>query len=199
MTEEIKNSFFSLKGHILIAMPTMEDSRFDKSIIFMCEHTREGAMGIVLNKPMTGISFIDILKQLNLVNEDSEEEERDDKAVEIYRGGPVETGRGFVLHSPDYYIDQSTHIINSNISLTETLDILKAIHSGERPKDFLLALGYAGWSAGQLESEIQKNGWLHAEASHELVFNTDKNSKYTKALSSLGIDPVLLSMQAGHA
>lgn len=194
------NTITSLKGQILIAMPSMEDSRFHKTVIYICEHTENGTMGIVLNRAMKDMSFSDILQQVQVLGDkDDMPEPSGAPEIAVHRGGPVETGRGFVLHTADYHIEGSTHRINDNVSLTETLEILKVLARGEGPKEAFFALGYAGWTAGQLESEIQQNSWLNSEATHDLIFNYNLDAKYDAALAHLGIDPALLSTSLGHA
>jgi len=190
----------SLKGQVLIAMPGMEDSRFHKSVVYICEHSPQGTMGIILNRRMKGISFVDILQQVHVLDDDEGVLlPSAARSILIHRGGPVETGRGFVLHTPDYHVKDSTHRISDSISLTETLEILKALARGAGPKQAFLALGYAGWSGGQLEREIQQNSWLHGEATRELIFGANLDAKYDAALAHLGIDPALLSTTSGHA
>lgn len=194
------NKATSLKGKILIAMPDMEDSRFHRTIIYICEHSPKGTMGLILNRSMQSMSFIDVLQQVHVLEEDSTVLlPSAANRIMVHKGGPVETGRGFVLHSSDYHLDQVTHQIDEDISLTETLEILKALASGEGPQHAFLALGYAGWSGGQLENEIRQNGWLHTQGSQELVFGNDLDAKYKAALADLGIDLALLSSSAGHA
>jgi putative transcriptional regulator len=189
-----------LDGQVLIAMPGMSDERFVRSVIFVCAHSAEGAMGIVLNRPAADLSLPDLLVQLDIVPE----AERIRLPTEVGRmqvlmGGPVETSRGFVLHSPDFHIDQSTLPIDDSICLTATVDILRAIARGQGPRNAVLALGYAGWSAGQLESEIQANGWLNCPADAELIFDSATDTRYQLALRKIGIDPGMLSMDPGHA
>lgn len=196
MTE---NTITSLKGQILIAMPSMEDSRFHKTVIYICEHTENGTMGIVLNRAMKGMSFSDILEQVQVLDDEDMPQHSGTRDVMIHRGGPVETGRGFVLHTADYHVEDSTHHITDDVSLTETLEILKVLARGDGPKNAFLALGYAGWTAGQLESEIHQNSWLHSNPSLDLIFNENLEAKYDAALAHLGIDPVLLSTSSGHA
>ena len=189
-----------LDGQILIAMPSMLDERFARSVIYICAHSSEGAMGIVVNQPASNINFPDLLVQLEVIPAANLIElPRRAGQMKVLKGGPVETGRGFVLHSADYFIENSTLPIDEGICLTATLDILKAIAGGEGPDNAVLALGYAGWAAGQLENEIQENGWLHCAADSELIFGDDNASKYDKALRKLGIDPGMLSSDAGHA
>jgi putative transcriptional regulator len=189
-----------LDGQLLVAMPGMSDERFARAVIYVCAHSAEGAMGIVLNRPAADLSFPDLLIQLDILPE--AERIRLPQRVgrmQVLMGGPVETSRGFVLHSPDFYIDQSTLPIDDSVCLTATVDILRAIARGEGPEYAVLALGYAGWSAGQLESEIQANGWLNCPADSELIFNSSADTRYEMALRKIGIDPGMLSMDAGHA
>jgi putative transcriptional regulator len=189
-----------LDGQLLVAMPGMTDDRFVRSVIYVCAHSAEGAMGIVLNRPASDLNFPDLLVQLEIVP-DAERIKLPQRVgrMPVLMGGPVETSRGFVLHSPDFYIDQSTLPIDDGVCLTATLDILRAIAKGEGPQNAVLALGYAGWSAGQLETEIQANGWLNCPADAEIVFNSSVDSKYDLALRRIGIDPAMLSTEAGHA
>lgn len=189
-----------LDGQMLIAMPAMSDERFARSVIYVCAHSTEGAMGIVVNQPAPNIRFPDLLVQLEVIPE-AERIELPVKAedLKVLKGGPVETGRGFVLHSADFFIENSTLPIDEGVCLTATLDILKAIARGDGPASAILALGYAGWAPGQLEEEIQQNGWLHCAADTELIFGTDTEHKYEKALRKIGIDLGMLSSQSGHA
>jgi putative transcriptional regulator len=189
-----------LDGQMLIAMPTMRDERFARSVIYVCAHSSEGAMGIVVNQQAANINFSDLLVQLDvIVADDLIQLPRRAGLVKVLKGGPVETGRGFVLHSSDFFIENSTLPIDEGICLTATLDILKAIARGKGPESAVLALGYAGWGAGQLENEIQENGWLHCSADQELIFGADIEGKYGKALRKIGIDPGMLSSESGHA
>jgi putative transcriptional regulator len=188
-----------LDGQMLIASPSMSDDRFAKTLVYICAHSPEGAMGIVVNQPANNIRFPDLLVQLNVVSDKDQIQvlpEHDD--VKVMKGGPVETGRGFVLHSADFFIENSTLPIDEGICLTATIDILKAIATGTGPSSAILALGYAGWAPGQLESEIQNNGWLHCPADSELIFGAPEQ-KYEKAMRKLGIAPGMLSSEAGHA
>ncbi len=189
-----------LDGQMLIAMPAMNDERFARTLIYVCAHSSEGAMGIVVNQPAGNIKFPDLLVQLEVIPA-TERIELPTKAedVKVLKGGPVETGRGFVLHSADYFIENSTLPIDEGICLTATLDILKAIARGNGPASAILALGYAGWAPGQLEHEIQENGWLHCAADSELIFGSDIDGKYNRALRKIGIDLGMLSSEAGHA
>ncbi len=189
-----------LDGQMLIAMPGMRDERFSRSLIYVCAHSSEGAMGIIVNHPAAHINFPDLLVQLEVIPA-AELIQLPQRvgSVKVLKGGPVETGRGFVLHSADFFIENSTLPIDDGICLTATLDILKAMARGDGPASAVLALGYAGWAPGQLESEIQDNGWLHCAADLELIFGTDIESKYDRALRKLGVDPGMLSSEAGHA
>lgn len=188
----------SLEGHFLIAMPGMVDERFARSVVYLCAHSPNGAMGFIINKAQP-ISFANLLAQLNIVKEEEAirlpENARD---VSVCMGGPVERGRGFVLHTGDYS-SESTVAISNRVSLTPTLDILKAISQGVGPDAALMALGYAGWSAGQLEEEIAANGWLTCKADDDLIFASALDEKYVRALALLGVDPAFLNSEAGHA
>jgi putative transcriptional regulator len=189
-----------LDGQMLIAMPAMNDERFTRALIYVCAHSTEGAMGIIVNHPVANIKFPDLLVQLEVIPA-AERIQLPTRAedVKVLKGGPVETGRGFVLHSADFFIENSTLPIDEGICLTATLDILKAIARGNGPASAILALGYAGWAPGQLEQEIQQNGWLHCAADSELIFGENTDTKYEKALRKIGIDPAMLSSEAGHA
>ena len=189
-----------LDGQLLVAMPVMEDERFARSVIYLCAHSSEGAMGIIVNRPAGSIDFPELLVQLQIIPEaDQIKLPETAESMKVLKGGPVETGRGFVLHSSDFFIQDSTLAINDEISLTATLDILKAIAMGTGPRRAILALGYAGWAPGQLENEIQHNGWLHCPADPDLVFGPDAERKYEIALRKIGIDLAMLSNEAGHA
>lgn len=188
-----------LDGQLLIAMPVMTDPRFERSVIFMCAHSEEGAMGLIINRATDEISFNDLIERLEIQGEDTPEIDARGADVTVHIGGPVETGRGFVLHTEDYYAENSTLAIKNGICLTATVDILKAIADGSGPRQAILTLGYAGWSPGQLESEIQANGWLNCPADGELVFETNLDNMYERALNRLGIDPSFLVTEAGHS
>jgi len=189
-----------LDGQLLIAMPVMEDERFARSVIYVCAHSSEGAMGIILNRPAGSLDFTDLLVQLDIIKRsDSIKLPETAEAMKVMKGGPVETGRGFVLHSSDFFIEDATLPIDEGVCLTATLDILEAIAKGAGPKHAILALGYAGWAPGQLETEIQDNGWLHCPADPDLIFGRDIEDKYARALHKIGIDPGMLSNEAGHA
>ncbi len=181
-----------LEGQLLIAMPSMGDERFQRTVIFMCAHSAQGAMGLVINRLAEQINFKDLLEQLEIEVLDFRHE------IQVHAGGPVETGRGFVLHTTDYFQD-STLQVSPEFGLTATADILKSIASGKGPHHSLLALGYAGWAPGQLDMEIQANGWLHVPADLNLVFGDELEAKWGQAVKKMGIDPSFLSMDAGHA
>ncbi|ANY77853.1 hypothetical protein BB934_06060 [Microvirga ossetica] len=189
-----------LDGQVLVAMPGMMDERFARSVIYICAHSAEGAMGIILNRPAANVNMPDLLVQLEIVPE-IERIRLPQKvgAMQVLMGGPVETSRGFVLHSPDFHIEQSTLPIDDSVCLTATIDILRAIAAGRGPENAVLALGYAGWGAGQLEMELQANGWLNCPADAGLIFNTSADLRYEMALRGIGIEPAMLSMDAGHA
>jgi putative transcriptional regulator len=189
-----------LDGQLLIAMPVMGDPRFERSVIYLCAHSPDGAMGIMVNRPVGSIDFPELLVQLNIIDKDEQIKLPETaETLKVLRGGPVDTGRGFVLHSSDFYLENATLRIDDGICLTATVDILKAIANGSGPKHAILALGYAGWRAGQLEAEIQGNGWLHCDADQDLVFGNDVEEKYARALRKIGVDPGKLSNEAGHA
>ena len=181
-----------MSGRLLIAMPGMRDERFANTVIYMCAHTEEGAMGLVLNQRLDSLSFGELMEQLEIKEEDVPED------VPVHFGGPVEAGRGFVLHTADYRQD-ATLDVEDGIALTATVDILKSIARGYGPRQSMLALGYAGWGPGQLDDEIRANGWLQAPGDMELVFDTDLDTKWERAIFNLGIDPRMLSGEAGHA
>jgi putative transcriptional regulator len=189
-----------LDGQILIAMPVMDDPRFERSVIYLCAHSPEGAMGIIVNRPAGSIDFPGLLVQLDIIKKaDQIKLPENAESMKVLKGGPVETGRGFVLHSSDFFIEDATLRIDDGICLTATVDILKAIARGAGPRHAILALGYAGWAAGQLETEIQHNGWLHCDADPDLIFGGDVEEKYLRALRKIGINPGMLSTDAGHA
>ena len=181
-----------LTGQLIIAMPGMLDPRFTRTVIYLCAHNAEGAMGLVVNRLVGSITFPDLLEQLDIDNSGVKEE------IWVHFGGPVESGRGFVLHSSDYR-QEGTLEVNDSISMTATIDILRDMAAGGGPRHSLLALGYAGWGPGQLDSEIQANGWLHVEPDEDLVFDADLDGKWERAIAKLGFDPAMLSGDAGHA
>ncbi|MDA7947297.1 MAG: YqgE/AlgH family protein [Hyphomicrobiaceae bacterium] len=193
------NSQF-LDGQMLVAMPAMEDPRFSRSVIYLCAHSSDGAMGIIINQRAPNINFAELMKQLDILSdEDAIQVPPSLDTMAVHVGGPVEPGRGFVLHSSDYYVEDSTLPIDEGVSLTATIDILRAIAAGDGPDDALLALGYAGWAPGQLENEFQSNGWLHCPADPAMLFDADIDSKYERAIRRIGIDPGRLVNDSGHA
>lgn len=182
-----------LEGKLLIAMPSMGDPRFEQSVILMCAHSESGAMGLIINKPAPNLHLGDILQQLDLPR----------KGIRlrspVFFGGPVETGRGFVLHGADFSDPEGTLDVAGGFRMTATLSALEGLTSTTGPDKALLALGYAGWGPGQLEDEIQRNGWLVCDATEEIVFGEDAEAKWTQALAHLGVDPLLLSGEGGRA
>lgn len=188
-----------LEGKFIIAMPGMGDQRFEQSVIYICAHSDDGAMGFMVNRKVKTPNIEDFFEQLGLIVE----EEKADLApniekIDLHSGGPVEPGRGFVLHTPDFKGD-TTLEIEENICLTATLEILRKIVTGQGPEQFMVALGYAGWSSGQLEEEIASNGWLICPSDPQIVYHKNQDDKYKNALNLLGIDPALLSGDLGHA
>jgi putative transcriptional regulator len=181
-----------MTGQLLIAMPSLDDPKLSYSVIYMCAHTDEGAMGILLNRPLVRPSFDDLLRQLDVAPLPPA------RRIRLCSGGPVENSRGFVLHTADWTGDGSL-LVDDSLALTASLDILKAIANGGGPREGLLALGYVGWGPGQLDGEIQQNVWLSAPSDETLVFDTDHDTKWRRALGKLRIDPLLLSGSAGHA
>ena len=181
-----------LPGQLLIAMPSMTDPRFEKTVIYMCAHNSDGAMGLVINRAIDSLTFPELLEQLEIDSGSGGDQ------IRVLFGGPVEQARGFVLHSSDYLQDASL-VVDDNVVLTATIDILRAIADGTGPNNCLLALGYAGWGAGQLDSEIKSNGWLCVDADEDLVFGCDLDEKWQRAMTKIGIDPHMLSDSAGHA
>ena len=182
-----------LVGKLLIAMPGMADPRFERSVILMCVHSAEGAMGLIVNKPVEGLAFAELLRRYELAGGEDVPE------IPIVFGGPVEMGRGFILHSADYTGEPATLAVTSEISLTASIDILRAISERRGPKQSLLALGYAGWGEGQIESEILANGWIHCDADASLVFGADYNAMWQKAIAKLGVDISGLTANSGRA
>lgn len=181
-----------LTGQMLIAMPGMRDSRFSRTVVYLCAHNAEGAMGLVVNRLIESLTFEELLEQLGI------EVERPAEPIAVHFGGPVESGRGFVLHSADYR-QESTLQVNERIALTATLDVLRDIAQGQGPRHHLFALGYAGWGPGQLDEELQSNGWLTTDADERLIFGDNQAAKWQGAIEQLGIDPARLTFDAGHA
>jgi putative transcriptional regulator len=193
-----ESGFFD--GQLLIAMPGMLDDRFARAVIYVCAHSEEGAMGIVVNRPAERVDFRQLLVQLKVIGpEEAIRLPAEASSVPVLNGGPVDASRGFVLHSNDFSIDNSTLSIGGGVSLTATIDILRAIARGAGPGRALVALGYAGWAAGQLEAEIQHNGWLNCPADPSLIFDSALDLKYERAFRMAGIDLAQLSSDAGNA
>lgn len=182
-----------LDGKFLVAMPGMGDLRFERALIFMCAHSPEGAMGLMINRAALELDFDGLMKQLGIKGEGQTH------APKVLFGGPVEHGRGFVLHSTDYEADEGTMVINEDFHMTATMDVLRDMASGRGPDKALLCLGYAGWGPGQLEAEIQANGWLICDADPAIVFDTTLDDKWKAAMKSLGFDPAMLSAEGGRA
>ena len=179
---------------MLIAMPNMPDPKFEQAVLFLCAHSERGAMGLVLNKLVNNITFMDLLRQLRI-----RPQARRVPGIPVQFGGPVETGRGFVLHSPEYSAGDTTAKVGQNVGLTATVDVLKAMAEGNGPRSAMLALGYAGWGTGQLESEIQRNGWLTCPADDYLLFGQQLQGKWEYAIRKLGFNPSQLSRDSGRA
>lgn len=183
----------NLAGKLLIAMPGMGDPRFEHSVIFLCAHSDEGAMGLIVNKSAGNLEFGQLLQQMHIKLHEGA------RQIHVHLGGPVENGRGFVLHTADYEAEGSTLKVDGRFGMTATLDVLQALAAGKGPEQSFLALGYSGWGPGQLESEIVANGWLTCDATEDLVFAAPNAQKWQKALGTLGIDPMALSATAGRA
>lgn len=182
-----------LTGKLLIAMPAMNDPRFARSVVFMCAHSEDGAMGLIINKPVTELNLRELLEQVSI----SISAEMPDRPVHF--GGPVEHARGFVLHSGDYQSRVTTLPLAGPFGMTATVDVLEDLASGHGPDRAIVALGYAGWGPGQLEGEIAQNGWLTVDATHDLVFGTPDAGKWEAALRGLGVEALALSPSAGRA
>jgi len=182
-----------LCGKFLIAMPAMSDPRFAGSVIYICAHADDGAMGLIVNKPTPELRFAKLLEQLEIPKSG------DVRDIRVHFGGPVENARGFVLHSDDYRSETGTMDVDDGIAMTATLDVLEDLAAGNGPASSMLALGYAGWGPGQLETEILQNGWLTADADRDIIFGRANEHKWTAALKGMGVDPMLLSATAGHA
>jgi len=184
-----------LTGKLLIAMPGMGDPRFDHSVVYLCAHSEDGAMGLIVNKRAADVTMFDLMEQLDIESETG----KSFLDTSICCGGPVEQGRGFVLHSPEYHSQIQTLEVDAAFSMTSTMDVLEDIAKGNGPEKSLLMLGYSGWGAGQLENEIAMNGWLTAPATLDLVFDVRASDKWAAALKSIGVDPIGLSAAAGRA
>ena len=191
--QHLRNDALDLEGKLLVAMPGMGDTRFEHSVVLICSYSDKGAMGLIINKPSRDVRMSDVLDQLEI------EPTQDAQEMQVHFGGPVETGRGFVLHSGEYSSSLHTLKISDSFGMTATLDILEEIAHGKGPERALMMLGYAGWGPGQLEQEISRNGWLTADAPSNLVFQVPAGQKWSAALESIGVDPVSLSSAAGRA
>ena len=187
------DSTLDLGGKVLVAMPGMGDERFARSVILICAHSDEGAMGLIINHPARDVDFRGLLEQLDIATAP------EGRCIRVHFGGPVERGRGFVLHSTDYSGGSATLNIPGGLAMTATLDVLEALAKGEGPARALLALGYSGWGPGQLEGEIRRNDWIVADAPADLLFSPDDGGKWAAVLRGAGIDPVSLSGTAGRA
>jgi putative transcriptional regulator len=181
-----------LTGQLLIAMPTMPDPRFSRSVIYICSHGPNGAMGLIVNRLYGEVNFRSLLEQLNV------KVPADTPDLPVHYGGPVESGRGFVLHSTDY-LREGTMRIDDSVALSATVEVLQALASGTGPERALMTLGYTGWGAGQLDAEMQANGWLTAPADDNLLFDAEIETKWERALAKIGISASMLSVEAGHA
>ena len=190
---QAETASLELTGKVLIAMPGMGDPRFEHSVVFMCAHSDEGAMGLIVNKPAPEVALRDVLDQLEIKPGSAI------ASTPIHFGGPVEMARGFVLHSGEYTSRLQTLSLSEDFGMSATIDILEDISQGQGPAEALVMLGYSGWGPGQLEDEITRNGWLTCEATQDLVFRTPDSEKWAEALLLLGVDPVGLSATAGHA
>ncbi|SFR58705.1 putative transcriptional regulator [Yoonia tamlensis] len=191
--EAMKAQDTNLTGKLLIAMPAMDDPRFAHSVIYMCSHSDDGGMGLIVNKPQVNLQFSDLLEQMGINKAPGVRD------IRVHFGGPVDQARGFVLHSNDYTAATGTLEVADEISMSATLDVIEDIASGAGPRTSLLALGYAGWAPGQLESEIAQNGWLTCDARSDIVFGRANEHKWVGALKLMGIDPLMLSGTAGRA
>lgn len=192
-TDAAADEAVDFTGRLLIAMPGMDDPRFAHSVVFLCAHSEEGAMGLIVNKAIDGVSLSELFEQLSI------EPEKPLSNDTLFFGGPVETGRGFVLHSADYQSALSSLKVSAEFSMTATQDVLDDIAQAQGPARALTALGYSGWGPGQLEREIRDNGWLMADATSELVFTVPNDQKWSQTLKSIGVDALSLSSTAGHA
>lgn len=189
ITQVTKNS---LAGHLLIATPMVQDSCFARSVVYLCSHSKEGAMGIIINYPVQNLYLNDVLGQLDITSGSTAE------SFPVHFGGPVEANRGFIVHSADYHAEGSL-IVQNGITVSSNIAVLHDLAQGRGPAQGMLVLGYAGWSNGQLESEIESGSWIVVPASTELVFDTQNETKWNVAISTLGIDLGHFSHQVGHA
>ncbi|WP_114009775.1 YqgE/AlgH family protein [Cohaesibacter intestini] len=191
----------SLEGKFLVAMPTLKGPFFERSVVYLCSHSDDGAMGLVVNQISTQITFPDLLRQVDILSDDDQSINLPAPArnMQVLNGGPVDQGRGFVLHSADFKLESSTLDVSEDICLTATIEILRALAEGKGPQSALLTLGYAGWSPGQLEEELQSNSWLTCSADQSLLFECEAEDRYQRSLDLMGIDLTMLSSEAGHA
>ncbi len=197
MSKEQKSESSSyLTGKLLLAMPGMGDFRFQKAVIYLCAHDKDGAMGLVINQPLADIDFSELLKQLDIKIDIAIDKKS--LNIPVMNGGPVEGARGFLLHSNEFEQDDTVKV-DDNIYVTGTLDALKDVAEGKGPQEKLFILGYAGWTAGQLDQELQQNAWLTVDADNDLVFHGNPEHKWEKSIQKLGIDPTMLSMEGGRA
>jgi putative transcriptional regulator len=181
-----------LPGKLLVAMPYMQDARFHQSVVYVCGNDASGSMGFILSKNLSGLVFRDLLKQVDIpIHYNCPD-------LDIVYGGPVDISRGFVLHSLDYQID-NTVVVDKYVGVTSTLEILRSLSRGEGPAKKLIALGYVGWTPGQLESEIASNNWLFIQPTTELLFGVPVDLKWRTAMNSMGVDPTALALECGHA
>lgn len=191
----------SLEGQFLVAMPSVKGPHFERSVIYLCSHSTDGAMGLVVNQVSSHITFPDLLRQVEVLDEgnDAINLPLPARDMHVLDGGPVDQGRGFVLHSNDYILESSTLAVADDICLTATVEILRALAEGRGPRSAVLTLGYAGWSAGQLEEEMQSNSWLTCQADSSLLFDYKPEERYDQSLSLMGVDLTMLSSETGHA
>jgi len=191
MVSETTSGFIA--GHFLLATPSMQDPRFKDALIYICSHDRSGAMGLIINQSKSGLHISDILEQIGI--------EGDVKVADtpVLNGGPVDIDRGFVLHSPDYFKEDTSLKLSDTLTLTATKDILEALVRIDAPEKAMLAIGYSGWGAGQLEKEISQNSWLIVDADEPIIFETDLSGKRDKAYEILGVAPEMLSFDSGTA
>ncbi|MEM9552607.1 MAG: YqgE/AlgH family protein [Pseudomonadota bacterium] len=183
----------NLTGQLLIAMPSMGDPRFERSVVYLCSHGEDGAMGLIVNKPAADVTLSDLMEQLSI------EGASRFGNYPVHFGGPVEGSRGFVLHTADYKSNLQTLRVSDDFAMTATLDVLEDMARGDGPERTMMMLGYSGWGPGQLENEISLNGWLTAKASKKIVFDLPDPEKWQASLKSLGIEPLMLSGSAGTA
>jgi putative transcriptional regulator len=196
----VKQNESYLDGKCLVAMPALQGNIFARSVVYICAHSEDGAMGLIVNHPAEGVNFVDLLLQLKVIGA-AEKSSLAGRAgdTKVLTGGPVDASRGFVLHSRDYQVAEATMTIDEDVAMTATLDVLRAIAEGRGPKEAFLALGYASWSPGQLEQEILANSWMICPADEPLLFDRDYKTKYERALGAIGVDLRYLSPDAGHA